>query len=289
MPIRQLWVPSPPNRFFDFTTPLRCKGVFVFPAIDLPRPQDALMQPFDFLCTHCHGTLRVSIPELVGRRVRCPHCRQSVVVVEPAVDSYSQWAEQTAEGQLGSSSRLTSGSGLALADADGADDIDQQHVWGDDHHTEDVESVLGGETAQDWRGETTRSNMVEAAEASPMESAEREAEAVVEIEDAGEFEDAGEAQEAEEPSVDFSVPRASQPRSYSSYSAPRTYSARATPSPLVIVAAAIGVLLMIVAVGMIATGKGPGSGARGSNGKVQRRNPQEFQDFARDAARRGWR
>jgi|GEM_PF-5514821 len=266
------------------------------------------MQPFDFLCTHCHGTLRVSIPELVGRRVRCPHCRESVVVVEPAVDTFSQWAEQTAEGQLGSSSRLTTGSGLALADGDGSDDIDQQHVWGDDHHTEDVESVLGGETAQDWRRETTREAMVEAtefseddepsAEASLLEYPEPEVEAaaIEEAEEASEVEE-----EPEEPSVDFAAPRASQSRGHSSYgqtsyrpstySAPRSYAGRTSPSPLVLAAAAVGALLLIVAVGMIATGSGPGSGARarGSNGKVQRRNPQEFQDFARDAARRGWR
>lgn len=260
------------------------------------------MQPFDFLCTHCHGTLRVSIPELVGRKVRCPHCRQSVVVEAPVVDTFSQWAEQTAEGHLGSISRLTSGSGLALADGDGSDDIDQQHVWGDDHHTEDDESVLGGETAQDWRNEKPRSSMVEAAEfseddeptaeASLLEYPEPEvaAAAIEEAEEASEVEE-----EPEEPSVDFAAPR-TQPRSHtsysqSSYSAPRSYAGRTSPSPLVLAAAAFGALLLIVAVGMIASGNGPGSGARarGSNGKVQRRNPQEFQDFARDAARRGWR
>jgi hypothetical protein len=276
------------------------------------------MQPFDFLCSHCHGTLRVSIPELVGRKVHCPHCRKPIVVQEPEVTGFA-WGEQTAEGQIGSGLRLSAGSGLALAgSSEDGDDLDQHHVWADDYPQED-DSVLSGESAASWQDQEPaldsesdsgdsagssedevtdllESDAVGVGEAVIEEAAEAEAAEVEAVDAEAEPEAvvAEEAPAAEEepadddaPSVEIESPTSRSERRYS------TPARRGTemPHPMLLVGAAFGVILMLVAVGMaMSSGSRSGSGARSkySNGKVQRRNPQEFQDFAREAARRGW-
>lgn len=274
------------------------------------------MQPFDFLCTHCHGTLRVSIPELVGRKVHCPHCRKPIVVVEPEGTGYA-WGEQTAEAQVGSglrfdTGRFDTGSGLALAPApEGSAVLDQHHVWADDYPQED-DSVLGGEEPEAWKEDETErldedatatvekedvsDEVVDLLESALVDVAEPVTEEAVElaavepeaVEEAV-VEEAPEASEEEDepPSVDIAPPSRSSQRATYAGARGRKFD---MPHPLLLVGGAIGAILMVVALSM-AVSKSSGSSARakGANGKVQRRNPQEFQDFARDAAKRGWR
>src|SRR5690606_19784330 len=41
------------------------------------------MQPFETACPHCTGTLRVSDPRLLGRKVKCPKCGERFQIHPP--------------------------------------------------------------------------------------------------------------------------------------------------------------------------------------------------------------
>jgi hypothetical protein len=263
-----------------------------------------MMQPFDFLCQHCHGTLRVSLPQLVGRKVHCPHCRAQILVQEPESAGFSV-GEQVAEGQIGSGLRLSAGSGTALADDDPSD---QCHVWGDDNAA-DNESVLCGEN-NDWRKSLEDSG---AANASPtdalaeddpstvdddihdlavediLESGARRA--AMEQEASAGHEEAevpqveGADEDDDPPSVEIEAPRST---GRSSYRAPAPRGA-SQPNPMLMIGGIVGAVILMIVVGMAVTGKfSSGARSKSSAGKGHRRDPREFQDFARKAQRGGW-
>jgi hypothetical protein len=236
------------------------------------------MQPFDVCCPECTSTLRVSIAELVGRRVRCPQCRKPFLVVEPTPE------------QIGSGVLIGAGSGMNAFESnlDWQAPPPEASVLEEETPVDTDDVLSGGEPAYE-----------EPANEEPVDYSPEELSAVEEVqesetaevqyaEDAEDSDEEASNEDADEDSVSVESDYSSEPARSSGYGRPR--GAGVDQQQMLMLGGAIGAgLLLCVTAFFLLGGSGDKSrGGRSRTGKVERRDPRAFQDFARQAERQGW-
>lgn len=233
------------------------------------------MQPFDVCCPECSSTLRVAIAELIGRKVRCPQCRTPFLIVEP-----------TPAEQIGSGVLIGAGSGVGPYESklnNWQEPPPEANVLEEESEVES-DDVLSGEEPdpssyeEPAAEEAAELTEADAEEPSAVEYAEDEAEPEAETEEAAEGDEdlSVESDYDEEPSR-------------SSYSRPARGAGIDQKQTLMLAGALGAGLLLCVTAFFLLGGSGEKSrNGRSRTGKVERRDPRAFQDFARQAERQGW-
>lgn len=228
------------------------------------------MQPFDVCCPECSSTLRVSIAELIGRKVRCPQCRTPFVIVEP-----------TPAEQIGSGVLIGAGSGVGGYGSQDESPLNWQEPPPEANVLEEEsaaesDDVLSGEEPGSYDQE-------EVADLTEADAAEADADEPAAVESAEE-----EGAE-EEPEDDLSVESDYDQPSRNPYRSPRGAGIDQKQGLMLAGALGAGLLLCVTAFFLLGgSGDKSRGGSRSRTGKVERRDPRAFQDFARQAERQGW-